>query len=124
VSRKMAYHHIVSWTMAICLPAKPMTSLLTSLHDELAKSLFRFRLFSYITRIWSCTSAVVMKPTVYQVVLLACILEKKMECVSSCGSGQYYSDDIPGCVGCPANCDDQDARDKERCKEACGRCHL
>jgi hypothetical protein len=62
---------------------------------------------------------------VYQFVLLVCILEKKIECVSSCGSGQYYSDDIPGCVGCPANCDDQDARDIERCKKACdGRCHL
>ena len=56
--------------------------------------------------------------------LLVCILTKKIECVPDCDPGLFYSVDIPGCIGCPANCSAQDNRDVARCKEACGRCLL
>ena len=65
-----------------------------------------------------------MKPTVFRFVLFVCVLANNVECVPVCKNRQYYSEDLPGCVGCPqAKCEDQYAPDIPRCKDACGMCH-
>ena len=72
--------------------------------------------------IFQYTFEVAMKLLLCQFVFSICTLYgNKSSFTSGCGFKEYFSEDIPGCVNCPVNCDDQYSPDIEKCKKACGK---
>ena len=45
-----------------------------------------------------------------------------MQCGKTCPNGEFYSENVGHCTECPTainDCEREDARDKEECKNSC-----
>jgi hypothetical protein len=73
--------------------------------------------------VFTYTLGVAMKLSFYQFIFFISVFGKKIDSESRCGPDGYYSEAIGGgCLPCSAApCDHQEYRDRERCKDACGR---